>query len=79
MSVYKTMDRGLTFLAIRIVRIYRYLLSPILPSLCRFHPTCSQYALDTYQKHSFFYGSYLILKRLSKCHPLNPGGLDPVR
>jgi uncharacterized protein len=60
------------------IRLYRALLSPLLPPLCRFHPSCSQYALSALEQHGPFYGSYLTVRRLSRCHPFHPGGLDPV-
>ncbi len=60
------------------VRLYRRLLSPVLPPACRFHPSCSQYALDALQIHGPFRGSWLAMRRLMRCHPFHPGGLDPV-
>ncbi|MBC8402138.1 MAG: membrane protein insertion efficiency factor YidD [Candidatus Marinimicrobia bacterium] len=61
-----------------LIRIYKIFLSPVFGSSCRFYPTCSSYALDAYQKHSFFNASRLVLKRLSKCHPYHAGGYDPL-
>ena len=60
------------------VRAYRYLLSPLLGSHCRFHPTCSAYALEALQTHGALRGSWLTLSRLLRCHPFHHGGLDPV-
>ncbi|MBK35444.1 MAG: membrane protein insertion efficiency factor YidD [Gemmatimonadetes bacterium] len=62
---------------------YRALLSPILHTLmpgfgCRFHPTCSEYALQSLGTHGLFRGSWLALGRLARCHPFHPGGCDPV-
>jgi len=45
---------------------------------CRFYPTCSQYGKEAFQKHNFFYASFLTIKRIIKCNPLNKGGYDPV-
>jgi putative membrane protein insertion efficiency factor len=53
-------------------------LSPLLGPHCRFYPTCSQYALEAFQKHGFFKGMILTVRRLAKCGPWNPGGVDPV-
>jgi putative membrane protein insertion efficiency factor len=61
------------------IRLYQMLISPILPlSTCRFHPTCSQYAIDAIIKYGPFHGSWRAVKRISRCHPWNPGGFDPA-
>lgn len=62
----------------RCVQAYRLLLSPWLGSACRFEPTCSVYALQALTIHGAKNGSYLILKRLGRCHPWCSGGYDPV-
>jgi hypothetical protein len=64
--------------AIYIIRIYQLVLSPLLGPACRFVPSCSQYAIQALQKYGFIKGSWLAVKRISRCHPLNPGGYDPV-
>ncbi|MCK4869565.1 MAG: membrane protein insertion efficiency factor YidD [Gammaproteobacteria bacterium] len=61
-----------------LIAIYRYLISPLLGPRCRFYPTCSQYATEAITKHGVFYGCWLALRRIVRCHPLNPGGFDPV-
>jgi putative membrane protein insertion efficiency factor len=61
-----------------LVRGYRLLLSPWLGSACRFEPTCSAYALQALERHGAAAGSYLTLRRLTRCHPWCNGGLDPV-
>lgn len=61
-----------------LVRIYRRLLSPLLGPRCRFHPSCSAYALEALQRHGAARGSWLAARRVVRCHPLNEGGLDPV-
>ncbi len=61
-----------------LIRGYRLLLSPWLGSACRFEPTCSLYALAALEKHGAAAGSYLMLRRLARCHPWCDGGHDPV-
>jgi len=61
-----------------LIRGYRRFISPLFPPSCRFQPTCSQYALEAIAIYGTFKGSWLALKRISCCHPLHPGGYDPV-
>lgn len=61
-----------------LVRAYRYLLSPMLPRSCRFHPSCSQYAEEALELHGALHGSWLGARRICRCHPWHPGGYDPV-
>jgi hypothetical protein len=65
-------------LLIWLVRAYRFLVSPILPPACRFTPTCSEYAIEAIRRYGALRGSYLAARRLLRCHPLCPGGYDPV-
>jgi hypothetical protein len=65
-------------IAIWLIRFYQLVISPYFPPSCRFQPTCSQYGLEAFQKHGFFIGIWLTLKRIGKCHPWNEGGYDPV-
>ena len=51
------------------IRFYRYFISPLFPPSCRFTPTCSQYAIESIEQFGIFKGTYLAVKRLSKCHP----------
>jgi hypothetical protein len=64
---------------IGLLTLYRQLISPLLPPACRFHPSCSCYAIESFKKHGLGRGTLLTLRRLSKCHPFHPGGYDPVR
>ena len=64
---------------IAILRCYKRFLSPLLPSACRFEPTCSEYMLEAVQRHGVWRGIGLGVKRLLRCHPFCEGGFDPVR
>ncbi|MEE6452222.1 MULTISPECIES: membrane protein insertion efficiency factor YidD [Bacillaceae] len=63
---------------IGIIRFYQKWISPATPPSCRFYPTCSSYGLEAIQTHGALKGTYLTTKRILKCHPLHPGGYDPV-
>ena len=65
-------------LALFLIRIYRKLLSPLLPASCRFVPTCSQYTYEAIERYGVLKGSWMGAKRISRCHPWHPGGFDPV-
>jgi hypothetical protein len=60
------------------IRFYKRFISPLLPPACRFHPSCSVYALEALQKHGALRGLRLTLWRLLRCQPFHPGGFDPV-
>jgi putative membrane protein insertion efficiency factor len=64
--------------AILLVRAYQKIISPWLGQRCRFHPSCSNYCIDALKQHGMVYGLWLGLRRICKCHPLHPGGYDPV-
>jgi putative membrane protein insertion efficiency factor len=61
-----------------LIRIWQRTFSVVLPPTCRFTPSCSQYGVEALQKYGVFKGGWLTIKRISRCHPLNPGGYDPV-
>ena len=61
------------------LRLYKRFVSPILPSACRFSPTCSEYMIEAVDKYGALQGVWLGLRRLLRCHPLHAGGFDPVR
>lgn len=65
-------------LLLLLVRTYRRLLSPVLPPACRFYPSCSAYAEGAISRHGAVRGSWLTMRRLCRCHPFHPGGIDPV-
>ena len=68
----------LTRILIGMIDFYRRFLSPLKPPTCRFYPTCSSYAREAILRFGPGRGSWLALRRLLKCHPLHPGGYDPV-
>jgi hypothetical protein len=61
-----------------LVSVYRFFVSPLLPSACRFHPSCSCYASEALARHGAWRGGWLALRRLCRCGPWHPGGFDPV-
>jgi len=70
--------RHTKYLTLGLIRGYQLLISPLLGPSCRFYPTCSQYAHEAVRRYGIFRGLWLTLKRVSKCHPFHPGGIDPV-
>ena len=61
-----------------IIRFYQLVISPIKPPTCRFYPTCSHYGLESVKRFGGLKCGFLAMKRILKCHPFHPGGLDPV-
>ncbi len=61
-----------------VIRGYQKVISPALPPSCRFYPSCSQYAIEAIARHGALRGSWLAARRLARCHPFHPGGVDPV-
>lgn len=60
------------------IRGYQRFISPLLPPVCRFYPSCSAYAVEALRVHGGLRGLWLAVRRIARCHPFNPGGLDPV-
>ena len=60
------------------IRFYRYVISPMLGPRCRFYPTCSEYAETSVKRFGMVRGGWMALRRIGKCHPWQPGGVDPV-
>lgn len=71
-------DGAMTRLALLPVRLYRWFLSPFLGGHCRYHPTCSAYALEAIEAHGVLRGYALALRRIGRCHPFGGSGYDPV-
>jgi putative membrane protein insertion efficiency factor len=63
---------------IALIRIYQWVISPMIGPRCRFNPSCSQYALEAFKKHGLFKGLWLSVRRISRCHPWGGHGIDPV-
>jgi len=63
---------------IALIVFYQKYISPLKPATCRFYPSCSDYAIQAIQKHGFYKGTFLALRRILKCHPYHAGGYDPV-
>jgi putative membrane protein insertion efficiency factor len=66
------------FILIKLIRFYQRFISPATPPSCRFYPTCSSYSLEAVKRFGALKGGYLAIKRILKCHPFHPGGVDPV-
>jgi uncharacterized protein len=73
------MQRALVVSAVGALRFYKRWISPLLPSACRFHPTCSEYMMSAIEKHGVWRGAGMGLRRIARCHPFHQGGFDPVR
>jgi putative membrane protein insertion efficiency factor len=74
----KFINRIFSALFLLLIKIYQYLISPILGQSCRFTPSCSQYGLEAIHKHGPLKGAWLTLKRIARCHPWGSHGHDPV-
>ena len=68
----------LTWLPIKLIRLYQLTLSPYMGRQCRYTPTCSNYAIEALQKHGLLYGSWLAIRRILRCAPWGGSGYDPV-
>lgn len=73
-----TVRRAPVLLLIGVVRIYQTVISPLTPPSCRYYPSCSSYAVVALQRHGILRGGWLAVRRLARCHPWTPGGIDDV-
>jgi len=71
-------DRRVKFLPMGLIKAYQIVIAPILPLSCRFDPSCSEYMRQAIDKFGTTRGAYLGLKRILRCHPWHPGGVDPI-
>ena len=69
----------LTYLTIKLIKTYKFFISPFLGPSCRYLPTCSDYSIEALKNFGFFKGLYLSIKRILSCHPWSNGGFDPVK
>jgi putative membrane protein insertion efficiency factor len=67
-----------TAVLLALIRMYKRLISPLLPRACRFYPSCSTYAAEAIERHGPVRGVILTVRRIVRCHPFHPGGYDPV-
>lgn len=66
-------------ICIKLIRFYQKYISPLKPhGTCKYYPTCSNYAIEAYQKHGFIIGTILTIWRILRCNPFSKGGYDPV-
>ena len=72
------MSRVTRLLAMCLIRCYQGIISPFLGPCCRFHPSCSEYALEAIGRFGLLRGGWLGMRRIGRCHPWHPGGFDPV-
>ena len=68
-----------THLLIKFIKIYKFLVSPLLGDSCRYYPSCSDYSIDSLKTYGLFKGFFLSVKRIFSCHPWASGGFDPVK
>ena len=69
----------LSYILIKLIKCYKFLISPLLGQSCRYLPTCSDYSIEALKTYGFFKGLFLSIKRILSCHPWGQGGFDPVK
>ncbi len=78
LPVVRPGERLAAWLGVLLIRCYQAGLRPFLIGSCKFHPTCSEYAVQAIMRHGVGRGAWLGFRRLCRCHPIGPGGIDPV-
>jgi len=73
-----SVGRVFNIVPVLLIRFYQLFISPLLGPSCKYHPTCSHYALEAFRQHNFFYASWLTIWRVLRCNPFSKGGYDPV-
>ena len=69
----------LSYILIKLIKCYKFLISPLFGQSCRYLPTCSEYSIEALKTYGFFKGLFLSTKRILSCHPWGQGGFDPVK
>ena len=69
----------LTYVLVKLIKCYKFVISPLLGNSCRYLPTCSEYSIESLKTFGFIKGSFLSLKRILSCHPWGKGGFDPIK
>ena len=77
-GVGKRARNAIVFVGVLFIRCYQGIIRPLLIGSCKFHPSCSEYAIEALQTHGPWHGTILAVRRLGRCHPFSPGGIDPV-
>ena len=77
--MFSSFRAAIVYAFVGLIRLYQLLISPFFGPACRFHPTCSNYAIGCLQSKSLISALVLILKRIGRCHPFSRGGFDPVK
>ena len=68
-----------TIILIKLIKIYKFFISPLFGYSCRYFPTCSEYSIDALKEFGLMKGIYLSVKRILSCHPWGKGGFDPIK
>ncbi len=69
----------LTYILIKLIQCYKFLISPLLGNSCKYFPTCSEYSIEALKTFGFLKGIFLSFKRILSCHPWSKGGIDPIK
>lgn len=78
MQILKVITFPLKIFCLLLIYLYRFIVSPFLPHFCKFRPSCSKYALKAFKEYGIIKGFHLSIKRILRCNPKSPGGVDPV-